>query len=91
MVSAGVTHAVTFSWWLSWGTLVPLCATSLQHENLDFLTAGPKSRFLESKSRNARPLKGYTQNSVTSAVVLLVKAKSQDQPGFRKRGNGFHL
>lgn len=71
-VSAGVTRAAAFHRQLSWGTVVHLCATSLQ-QNSDFPTAAPKGRFLEGKSRNARPLKGHTQNSVPFSAVLLVK------------------
>lgn len=79
-MSAGVIHAAAFSGWLSWGTVVHLRATSPQQENLDFPIAAPKSRFLESKSRNVRPLKGYTQNSVPSAAVLLVGASHRTSP-----------
>ena len=47
---------------------------------MDLLTAGLESRFLESKSRNTRPLKGHTQNSVTSAAILLVKTSHKTSP-----------
>lgn len=76
----GVTGATVFSGRLSWGTVVHLRATSLLQENLDFPIVGPKHRFLESKSRNTRPLKGHSQNSVPSAAMLLVKASHRSSP-----------